>query len=88
MNKAEFVAAVADAAELSKADAAGAVDAVMKLSRKPSRKATPLRSLVLVPSLYVNALLVKAVTRKPVRPSKSRLRKILHSKLVKPLRML
>ena len=38
MNKAEFVAAVADAAELSKADAAGAVDAVIEVIKKALKK--------------------------------------------------
>jgi len=38
MNKAEFVGAVADAAELSKADAAGAVDAVIEVIKKALKK--------------------------------------------------
>jgi len=38
MNKAEFVAAVADAAELSKADAGGAVDAVIAVIKKALKK--------------------------------------------------
>ena len=38
MNKAEFVAAVSDAAELSKADAAGAVDAVIEVIKKALKK--------------------------------------------------
>lgn len=38
MNKAEFVAAVADHAELSKADAAGAVDAVIEVIKKALKK--------------------------------------------------
>ncbi|HRD71842.1 MAG TPA: HU family DNA-binding protein [Aquimonas sp.] len=38
MNKAEFVAAVADAAELSKADAGNAVDAVIAVIKKSLKK--------------------------------------------------
>jgi DNA-binding protein HU-beta len=38
MNKAEFVAAVADAAELSKTDAASAVDAVISVITKTLKK--------------------------------------------------
>lgn len=38
MNKAEFVAAVADTAELSKTDAANAVDAVVEVVKKALKK--------------------------------------------------
>ncbi|TWI06746.1 DNA-binding protein HU-beta [Lysobacter ruishenii] len=38
MNKAEFVAAVADAAELSKTDASSAVDAVISVITKTLKK--------------------------------------------------
>jgi len=38
MNKAEFVAAVADAAELSKADAGNVVDAVIAVIKKSLKK--------------------------------------------------
>jgi DNA-binding protein HU-beta len=38
MNKAEFIAAVADAAELSKADAGRAVDAIIETIRKALKK--------------------------------------------------
>ncbi|UXI69616.1 HU family DNA-binding protein [Tahibacter amnicola] len=38
MNKAEFVGAVADAAELTKADAARAVDAVVEVVKKALKK--------------------------------------------------
>ncbi|MBK9495093.1 MAG: HU family DNA-binding protein [Aquimonas sp.] len=38
MNKAEFVAAVADAAELTKADAGNAVDAVIAVIKKALKK--------------------------------------------------
>lgn len=38
MNKADFIGAVADAAELSKADAGRAVDAVIEVIRKALKK--------------------------------------------------
>jgi DNA-binding protein HU-beta len=38
MNKAEFVSAVSDAAELSKADAARAIDAVIETVKKALKK--------------------------------------------------
>ena len=44
MNKAEFVAAVAEKADLSKAAAAGAVDAVIETITKARKQAPPSKS--------------------------------------------
>ena len=77
MNKGDFVGAVADAAELSKADAGRAVDAMIETIKKAAS----------AHSRFASAPLVRAAIRRPAPPSRSRLPRIRHSRLAKPLRM-
>ena len=86
MNKTELVNSVAEAADLSKKDASKAVDAVFDTIQDALAKGEKIQLLVLVTLRFVNVLLVRVVTHKQVRKSKSLQAKYLLSNQVKRLR--
>ena len=83
MNKAELIAQIAEDDGVTKTQANAALDSFVDTVTKALKKATKLPWLVLVLSLYLSVLLVQVVTLRLAKRSRSRLRKLPASKLVK-----
>ena len=77
MNKTELINAVAEATELSKKDATKAVDAVFEAIQDALQMEIKFNLSALVTLKFVNVRLVKVVTHKLVKKSKSQLAKSL-----------
>src|SRR5699024_10806481 len=87
MNKTDLVNAVADKGELSKKDAAKAVDAVFESVMDSLKAVKKYKLSALVTLKYVNVLLEKDVILKLVRKYRFLLAKFQRLKLVKLLEM-
>ena len=87
MNKSELIDAVASGADLSKADATRAADAVLDSITETLGKGDQVTWWALVPLRYASAQPRAAVIRRPARPFRSRHPNHLASRLAKPSRM-
>lgn len=83
-NKAELVNNVAAETGLTKKDATAAVDAVFSSIEKALANGEKVQLIGLVTSKFVNVQLVRVVTHKLVKKSKSQQARFLHLSQVRP----